>query len=107
MASTDTFRKIALALTGAEEHPHFDMASFRRNGKIFATLRESDARAMVKLTPVDQNVFCAFADGTVFFPVPNSWGKQGCTFVNLELVREDMLADALECAYSVAVKGKK
>ncbi|MES2276925.1 MAG: MmcQ/YjbR family DNA-binding protein [Bacteroidota bacterium] len=99
MVDTDTFKKLALSLPDTEELPHFEMASFHWKNKIFATLRESDGRAMVQLSLTDQDVFCAFNDGAVFYPVPNAWGKQGSTFVNLSIVRADMLADALNCAY--------
>jgi hypothetical protein len=34
----DDIRALALSLPEAEEHPHFDRASFRVRGKIFATL---------------------------------------------------------------------
>lgn len=99
MVDAHTFRKLALALTDTEELPHFDRASFRWRKKIFATLRESDSTGMVQLNLTDQDVFCAFDGGQVFYPVPGAWGKSGSTFVNLGLVREDMLTDALNCAY--------
>ena len=40
-------RRLALALPGAIEAPHFDSASFRVNKKIFATLGEAAGRAVV------------------------------------------------------------
>ena len=52
---------------------------------------------MLKLTPIDQSVFCAF-DPAVFYPVPGGWGKKGATFVNLAKVRKDMLKDAITLA---------
>ena len=99
MVEHETFKSLALALPGVEELPHFEMASFRWHNKIFATLRESDGRAMVQLSLTDQDVLCAFDGGSAFYPVPNSWGKRGSTFVNLAIVRPDMLADAMNCAY--------
>jgi hypothetical protein len=100
MVDADTFRKLALSFPDTEELPHFEMASFRWRNKIFATLRQSDGRAMVQLSLTDQDVFCSFDNGTAFYPVPNAWGKKGSTFVNLAIVREDMLADAMGCAYA-------
>lgn len=99
MVAIHTFRNLALALPDTEEMPHFDRASFRWKKKIFATLRESDGLAMVQLSLTDQDVFCAFEGGQVFYPVPGTWGKQGSTFVNLNLAHEDMVADALNCAW--------
>jgi predicted DNA-binding protein (MmcQ/YjbR family) len=107
MVAPETFKSLALALPGVEELPHFEMASFRWRNKIFATLRQSDGRAMVQLSLTDQDVFCAFNGGKAFYPVPNSWGKRGSTFVNLNEVREDMLADALTCAYQSLVDKQK
>jgi hypothetical protein len=44
---------------------------------------------MVKLSLVDQSVFCSY-DRNVFFPVPGGWGARGATFVELAKVRKDM-----------------
>lgn len=106
MVSIAQFRQLALALPQATELPHFEITSFRFNKKIFATLWEKENKAMLKLSLVDQSVFCAF-DKTVFYPVPNKWGKQGATFVELKKVRKDMLTDALNCAYEGVTKKKR
>ena len=107
MVSQSTFRKMALSLPDVEEQPHFDLASFRVKKKIFATLWEKENRVMLKLSLVDQSVFCAYENGTVFFPVPGGWGKKGATFVDLAKVRENMLKDALTTAYKELIKKKK
>src|SRR5690349_14605673 len=106
MVTQATFRQLALSFPGAEEQPHFHLASFRVKKKIFATLWEKENRAMLKLSLVDQSVFCAFENGTVFFPVPGGWGKKGATFVDLSKVRKDMLKDALTTAYNELMKKK-
>lgn len=98
MVTLQQFRELALSLPETEELPHFTITSFRYKKKIFATLWEKENKAMLKLSLVDQSVFCA-VDKTVFHPVPNKWGKQGATFVELKKVRKDMLTDALTCAY--------
>ena len=56
---------------------------------------------MVKLSLVDQSVFCSY-DRNVFFPVPGGWGARGATFVELAKVRKDMFKDALKSAYDLA-----
>jgi hypothetical protein len=104
MVKIGDFRKMALALPDAVELPHFHLASFRVRKKIFATLWQKENRAMLKLTPVSQSVFCAY-DKAIFFPVPGAWGKQGATFVELAKVRKDMFRDALKTAYE-EVAGK-
>ncbi len=45
------FRALALIVPDAVESSHFDTADFRVNNKIFATLREADGRAVLKLSP--------------------------------------------------------
>lgn len=98
MISIDTFRTLALSFPETVEMPHFEKPSFRVSKKIFATLDIKNMQACIKLSEIDQNVFCAF-DKTVIFPVPNKWGKQGWTFVNLKKVKKEMLKDALTTAY--------
>ncbi|MDP4265792.1 MAG: MmcQ/YjbR family DNA-binding protein [Bacteroidota bacterium] len=99
------FRKLALSFPGTAELPHFHLISFRVNKKIFATYWPKENRAMLKLSLIDQSVFCSY-DNTVFFPVPGAWGKKGATFVDLKKVRKDMFKDALATAYK-GVAGKK
>lgn len=106
MISTETARQLALALQGTGEHDHFGKHAFRANKRIFATLWIPERRMMVKLSLIDQSVFHAF-DPTIFYPVPNKWGLQGCTFVELDKVRPDMLKDALTLAWQeTALKTK-
>ena len=104
MVNFETFRKIALSFPDAEEQPHFHLPSFRVKKKIFATLWEKENRAMLKLSPVSQSVFCAYGL-SVFYPVPGGWGKKGATFVDLKKVRKDMFRDAISVAFKeVATK---
>ena len=98
MVAIDTFRKLALSFEDATEQPHFEKISFRIKNKIFATLDTTNKRAVLKLSLIDQSVFCAF-DKTVLYPVNGSWGKQGWTTVELKKVKKQMLADALTAAY--------
>lgn len=64
---------------------------------------EKENKAMLKLSLVDQSVFCSH-DKTIFYPVPGAWGKQGATFVNLKKVRKDMFKDALSTAYQGVIE---
>jgi hypothetical protein len=98
MVTIPSFKKLALSFPESVELPHFENISFRVNKKIFATLSEKSRRACVKLSEIDQSVFSAF-DTTIVFPVPNKWGKQGWTFVELSKVRKEMLKDILTTAY--------
>ncbi len=98
MISKDAVRKWALSFEGTSEEPHFDKISFRVKGKIFATLNLEHDRACVRLSPIDQDVFCSF-NKELIYPVPNAWGKQGWTLISLKKVRKDMFKDALTSAY--------
>ena len=98
MVSTESFRILALSFPEAIELPHFDLASFRVRKKIFATLSEEKKRAMLRLSLVDQSVFCAF-NKEIIYPVPGAWGKGGATYFVLKKIKKEMLADALWQAY--------
>lgn len=92
------FRRLALAVPGAEEHEHMNHPDFRVRGKIFATLGYPDtAVGMVKLTPEQQRAFVA-SDSAAFVPVKGAWGERGCTHVRLKAARTEMVEEALEAA---------
>ena len=101
----DAARKAALSLPEAEEYQHFHLPAFRIAKKIFASIHEDKHYMMVKLTPLDQSVFCAF-DKEVMFPVPGGWGAKGATFINLKKVRKSMLIDALTTAWKTVAPKK-
>ena len=98
MITIGNFRKMALSFPGTVEQAHFEKPSFTVAKKIFATLDTKNKIACIKLSVTDQDVFCQF-DKIIIYPVPNKWGKQGWTFIQLQQVRKDMLADALTSAY--------
>lgn len=105
MISINTFRKFALSLPEVTEEPHFEKTSFRVKKKIFATYDAANNRACVKLSEIDQDVFC-LADKSAVYPVPNKWGKQGWTLIELKKVKKELFEDALVTAYcEVAPKG--
>ena len=52
----DEFRALALSFPETVEASHFETADFRVRGRIFATLRESDGRAVLKLSPDEQQL---------------------------------------------------
>lgn len=99
MIKIDTLRKIALSLPDTTEQPHFEKTSFRVGKKIFATLDVDNMIACLKLTVNEQDLFSLY-DKSAIYPVPNKWGKQGWTYVNLKSIRQDMLTDALTAAYN-------
>lgn len=108
MITVAAFRKLAMAQTGAIEAPHFDLTSFRADGKIFATLSEKDARAMVKLTPEQQEMLTT-AEPDMFQRIPNAWGDKGATWLHLKHADRAAAASALHAAWTnvTAPKPKK
>ena len=95
------FRRIALALPGAEEGSHFGQTDFRVGGHIFATLaavRQGYGNLM--LTPELQQAFVA-DQPDLFLPIPGGWGRNGATHVRLALATEDILAGALHSAWKL------
>ena len=98
MVSLDQARKLVLALPEVEEKSHFGRPDFRIKNKVFASLHEDKSSMMLKLSVIEQSVFCAF-DETIIYPVPGGWGRQGATMINLKKVKKEMFLDALTTAW--------
>jgi len=81
MATGKDLRRMALALEGTTEAPHFDRAAFKV-ARIYATLAADGRTANFKFTPDEQEFKCMMAP-EAFAPVPNAWGKQGWTTATL------------------------
>ena len=98
MVDLNTFKQIALAFEHAVEQPHFEKPSYRIHQRIFATLDEKNYRATLKLSEVDQSVFCSI-DPSIIYPVKGTWGKQGWTIIELNKIPKSLLTDAISAAY--------
>ncbi|MDZ7648159.1 MAG: MmcQ/YjbR family DNA-binding protein [Cytophagales bacterium] len=98
MITIEAFKKLAMALPEVTKAPHFEKISFRVRNKIFSTLDVSNKRVCIKLSEVDQSVFC-LADKSIMYAVPNKWGKQGWTFIELRKIKKSLCIDALTTAY--------
>lgn len=98
MSEQATFIAIASAFPGVEESPHFDKKSFRIAKKIFATLDRQTGIGCVKLSEIDQSAFSAF-DKSIVYAVPNKWGKQGWTNIDVNRIQDVALDDILKTAY--------
>ena len=99
----DEFRRLALKMHGAIEGAHMGHPDFRANGRIFATLYPDGKSGMVKLTADQQQDFMN-VDPAAFTPASGAWGRQGCTTVQLNLVAEDRLGEAMTLAWQNTVK---
>lgn len=98
MISQAQYRALALAFPGAAESSHFDVADFRVGRTIFATLREAEDRAVVKLTPDQQRLLMETMPG-LLAPVPGGWGLKGWSRLDLRLAREGDVRHVLETAW--------
>ena len=105
MVSIATVFSAALSFPETDEHPHFDRTAFRVKKKIFATLPVADHTLNLRLTPADQFIYCK-ADPVSVIPVPNAWGKQGWTTINLKKIKISLFKEMLEKAFLTAAPVK-
>ncbi|MBN8938188.1 MAG: MmcQ/YjbR family DNA-binding protein [Rhizobiales bacterium] len=90
---------LALSLPGTEAAPHFERTAVKvAKGRIFATLGPDGTSLNVKLTPDQQPVYVDSAP-EIFSPVPNAWGRQGWTTVDLAKADRDTVAAALTAGW--------
>lgn len=97
----DAIRAIALSLPEAQEHPHFDRASFRVRGKIFATLppvgEEGVCKVVLKL-PVLVKESLQQTDPDAIVSLGN-WDKGGWTQLDIGRMDAGKLADLIRLAW--------
>jgi hypothetical protein len=105
MATGNDLRRMALALEGTTEAPHFDRAAFKV-ARIYVTLAPDGRTANFKFTPDEQEFKCMMAP-EAFSPIPNAFGRQGWTTANLSKLGATELRSALETAWAHAVKKPK
>jgi len=105
MASGKDLRRIALALAGTTDAPHFDRTAFKV-ARIYATLAADGRTANLKFAPEEQEFKCMLAP-QAFAPVPGGWGRQGWTTVTLAALSAPELKDALETAWRHAVPKRR
>jgi len=98
MITIEALRKYVFSFPEVEEASHFEKISFRVKKKIFVTYSHSNHIITLKLSLEEQDVFSS-GKGNAVFPVPNAWGKQGWTVVDLSIVHEDLFHDAIITAY--------
>jgi hypothetical protein len=99
--TADEFRRIALALPGAEEGSHMGAVDFRVGGRIFATLASvAHGYGNLMLSPELQAEFLADAPQS-FLPVSGGWGRMGATHVRLAAVTKEVLTGALRAAWKL------
>jgi hypothetical protein len=100
----EDFRRIALALEGAEQGSHMGNPDFRVGGRIFATLASIDqGYGNLMLKPEQQKTFVEELP-EVFVPIAGGWGRMGMTHIRLAAANEDLLAGALRAAWKLRLE---
>jgi YjbR len=105
MATASDLRRMARALEGTSEAPHFDRAAFKV-ARIYVTLAGDGRTANFKFTPDEQEFKCMMLPDA-FAPVPNAWGRQGWTTATLSALGKADLQSALEMAWRHATAKKR
>ena len=106
MISPKSFTQLALSLPETESALHFDRIAFKVvKNRIFATLHEKSMSANIVLSAKEQNAFCEYNFEGIY-PVPNKWGEKGWTTFDLTKVSKEVIAEALNSAYSDVIKQK-
>lgn len=96
--TVDDIRALALSLPLAEEQPHFDRASFRVKGKIFATLPADGERVVLKLPPMVKDSLRQ-SDPEAVIPLPGAWDRGGWTQIAIGSIESGLLSDLIRLAW--------
>ncbi|WP_194776211.1 MmcQ/YjbR family DNA-binding protein [Pararhodonellum marinum] len=105
MKQVDLLKTYSLSLPEVTEEPHFEKTSFRVKKKMFATYDASKNQACLKFSETDQDLF-SLIDPLLIYPVPNKWGKQGWTMMELDRLDNEILQDAITTAYCTVAPQK-
>lgn len=98
MITLQNIRDLIGSLPETVEAPHFEKLSFRVKKKILATYDARQHSLTVKLTEILQDMYCSI-DTSIIYPVPNKWGKQGWTIIDLSNIDTELLNELLKAAY--------
>jgi hypothetical protein len=94
MSDIEQARRFALSLPETTEEPHFDLASFRVRGKLFATVPPGEDRLHVFVDEAEARA-CAAEDPAAFEPL--RWGQQvRGVRVRLDAAPADRVRELLE-----------
>jgi len=105
MAEAADLVRLARALPGVVDYPHFDRRAFRAR-VTFVTLAADGLSANFNFSPDQQALKCAVAPDA-FAPIANAWGRRGWTVATLAALSEAELAAALEMAWRRAAPAAK
>ncbi len=106
MITQDQAADIILMHDRVKEGRRKHIRTFRKGGKIFATINELENRSCLRLSIVDQDVFSRLLPEYVF-RVPNNNGNYGWTLFMISKVPQSLFVDAVQCAYAQILSLKK
>ena|ERR1700755_2847711 len=95
MATAADVHHMAMSLEGTTSAPHFDRLAYKVR-RIYATVRDGSMNLM--LTP-DEQAFKVMLAPQIFAPIPNAWGRNGATMVDLAAIGLDELEASLRMAW--------
>jgi hypothetical protein len=98
MIKNSEFAYYPLSFAETSEINRRNIKVYKVKGKVFATHNAKENRCCIKLSLIDQPLFCMI-DPQIIYEVPNKYGKFGWTLINLKLVSEELLIEALTAAY--------
>lgn len=87
------------SLPGVTVKDHHGGDGYCANTHMFITVWHDRNEANVRLSPTDQKRYLSI-DGEGFEEIPNAWGKQGWTKINLDSVDRKTLEAALKSAFA-------
>ena len=99
MVTFEQAKIMALSFEGTDERPHFNRTAFTVKKKIFATLSIHDKTLNLMFSPQQQVMFCP-PESKLIFPIPNGWGTNGWTTIDLSKASKKLVQSALEAAYN-------
>ena len=91
-------RTIALSMPEAVEQPHFDRASFRVRGKIFATLPPGGELVVLRLPDLVKESLMESDTGAIV-PLPGGWDRGGWTQIAIGRMDGQKLDDLVRLAW--------
>jgi hypothetical protein len=97
MADAKDVERIALSLEGSIAAPHFDRTAFKVR-RIYATLAGDGRSLNLMLTPTEQE-FKVMLAPEIYSAVPNGWGRNGATTVDLSRIGIEELEASLRMAW--------
>ena len=98
MVNQDQAAYIIMKLQQVREGRRRHIRTFRKSGRVFATINELENRSCLRLSMIDQDVFCSLHPNNIY-KVPNKNGAYGWTLFIFPSIPKRLYEDAVQCAY--------